>query len=74
MDYFVPDQLQEMVIDNFKNYKFSIFALLEEFYNLEKNFIEFDRSLEQAWLAFVMKEKFGKQWIDKKEKWEFINA
>jgi len=65
---FLPrqDQLQEMVSPSFLN---------------EDNFIFIDRflsfidssnrgwSLEQLWLAFVMRERYQKRWDDEKEEW-----
>ena len=43
-------------------------------YNLFNNFtFNKDVSLEQLWLAFVMKKKYNKTWNSKKEEWEKIN-
>lgn len=68
------DQLQEMITDNLHNmvHKFFNFCMnydrnLEEykFYTDVKQFT----SMEQLWLAFVMKEKYNKLWNGK----EWIN-
>jgi len=55
------DQLQEMIIDKFKNTGFSaIESLVFKFY---KSFeADTEMSMEQLWLAFVMKEKYNKSW------------
>ena len=53
------DQLQEMI--NWSEYQFS--ACFGEFVHLQAG--EKDspyKSMEQLWLAFVMKEKYGKSW------------
>lgn len=63
------DQLQEMVIDK----SISGMGLA---YDLWK-FIKYTKgteyllgySMEQLWLAFVMKEKYGKIWSQEKEEW-----
>ena len=65
------DQLQEMVIRHGQDPKPEYWPmLLFGFTDWAKNYaIESDRkgfqfptSMEQLWLAFVMKEKFGKKW------------
>jgi len=55
------DQLQEMV-------KYQFYSLLELCWGFaqSKNGWGFD-SMEQLWLAFVMKEKYGKVWV--KDDW-----
>jgi len=55
------EQLQDMVIIEYKHF----YALLDVFHmwsiqpTLDRNLIE---SMEQLWLAFVMKEKYNKVW------------
>jgi len=62
------DQLQEMVLDTS-----CVENLLSCFYwwmhkDMAFTLLEFD-SLEQWWLAFVMHEKYGKIWDDKRKDW-----
>lgn len=61
------DQLQEMVI---KEDERSCIALIGASHLMAErlNHYIFD-SFEQLWLAFVMKEKYGKIWDDKKQEW-----
>ena len=69
------DQLQEMVKENDKG----DYSLLISF-RMWLNSIPFAysqvsiMSMEQLWLAFVMKEKYDKVWDDKNEKWEVLNG
>lgn len=66
------DQLQDIIIDKYKEEEFPIYVMLECMYNYEGglgNSSE-DRSLEQAWLAFVMIEKYNKQWNSETKEWE----
>jgi len=60
------DQLQEMVIEDTGSIAL-IFVFNYWFYNAD---IDEDSSMEQLWLAFVMKEKYGKVWNGE----EWINA
>ena len=67
---FRQDQLQEMVgIES----RYQLLHKFDMFYhNLYIDFVSVDASftsMEQLWLAFVMKEKFNKIWDDKKEEW-----
>jgi len=55
------DQLQEMV----KTEKYGCdknFWLLEDFMRWRNKYAEDNASMEQLWLAFVMKEKYSKTW------------
>uniref|UniRef100_A0A6M3KXM3 Uncharacterized protein n=1 Tax=viral metagenome TaxID=1070528 RepID=A0A6M3KXM3_9ZZZZ len=60
------DQLQEMVID--ADYAMSYLTRIMDWagITLAKYLLQFT-SMEQLWLAFVMKEKYGKVWDG--EKW-----
>lgn len=66
------DQLQNIVQG--KRY----YRVLERFYQwyilkiVETSLLEKFKSLEQLWLAFVMKEKFNKKWDG--EKWEQVSC
>ncbi len=69
------DQLQEMIDwNNYGSYHTSLkVAMLEEFYKTVKISIEpEDISMEQLWLAFVMKEKYNKVWTG--QDWKVSNA
>ncbi len=56
------DQLGEIVKDFYKGYPDDLKLLLLEFHFFtESVFVSF-KSLEQYWLAFVMKEKYNKSW------------
>lgn len=61
-DYWLPrqDQLQEMITDN----GYFRFSLIELFYRFCMNMMDILRftSMEQLWLAFVMKTKYNKIW------------
>ena len=61
-DVWLPrqDQLQEMMNE-------SKFILIERFYKFVNDNIPFcrEKSMEQLWLVFVMKEKFNKMWNGK---------
>jgi len=61
------DQLQEMVMDKFKGS--SLYSMIDEFdwFCSESGLVFTDyaeqfTSMEQLWLAFVMKEKYNKTW------------
>ncbi len=57
------DQLQEMIKDKFRLKTGEIF-LIQPFYyfSLSQFYQKVNASMEQLWLAFVMKEKYGKLW------------
>ena len=58
-------QLQEMIIDKFKDWHNDTLGMCLEFHF----FINYEykaKSMEQLWLAFIMKEKFNKTW-DRKD-------
>ena len=64
----VQDQLQEMVKSD-PYFAWNYIGMLGRF--ADKNIIYtcgFD-SMEQLWLAFVMKEKFQKLWDEEKQNW-----
>lgn len=73
-DVWLPrqDQLQEMLWSSFegKN-RYAIYEIVEAFkdytFNTRQHML-FDPSMEQLWLAFVMKEKYDKTWNG--EKWK----
>lgn len=63
------DQLQGMLLKDY-----DIYALTEKFASyVYHRFVLYDEldftSLEQWWLAFVMKERYGKVWNDRSEEW-----
>jgi len=64
------DQLQEMANTKWPwpmyLFRFYEFIQQEYLYNAEEWKPIADYSMEQLWLAFVMKEKFGKTWDDEK--------
>ena len=65
------DQLQEMVSDRLLGLQ-TVCAVLHDFSITEGEGLQFtmnDGSMEQLWLAYVMHEKYGKIWDDKKEEW-----
>lgn len=65
------DQLQEMVLNGWVGRK--PYWLEHKFHEfLNKNVKDIYSSLEQLWLAFVMKEKFNKVWD--KEDWREITT
>ena len=65
------DQLQEMVFDETVGMQSRCCAIYEFSISIDGYvFTLDDGSLEQLWLAFVMKEKFNKVWDDKKEEWK----
>lgn len=73
------DQLQELVKDRmWGNWDLSKFLTLDPFYDFWKTeFIEKHNhynSMEQLWLAFVMKEKFNKTWTNDKKEWIEIST
>ena len=53
------DQLQEMVVDKFENFLYMNYAA-DEYSSLKNQ--SYLASMEQLWLAFVMKEKYNKIW------------
>lgn len=56
----VQDQLQEMVISLFKG---NCYWMMEECYKFMKlPYPVKSESMEQVWLTFTMREKFGKVW------------
>ena len=69
----VQDQLQEM----FPNYGrcFDLLVRLSGFWHHVDNRVGYCTSMEQLWLAFVMKEKYSKKWSgDKWEVWDGITS
>lgn len=59
------DQLQEMVTDKFNDYPNAMHGMLLEFHFFTSGEESNQRkliSMEQLWLAFVMKELYGKSW------------
>jgi len=65
------DQLQEMLSQHnlwAKTLAFEFFLRKEGSYDINSYAFQFT-SMEQLWLAFVMKEKFGKVWDFEKEDW-----
>lgn len=60
----VQDQLQEMMFKIKNQYPF---ALLDRLW-CARDCFPFAETWKQLWLAFVMKERFGKMWDG--EKWE----
>lgn len=59
----VQDQLQEM-LPQFKGNSATIFNTLDELLVfMRENIYNFD-TLEQFWLAFVLKNNYSKSWID----------
>jgi len=69
------DQLQDMIANKFVDYvrdiKFnSTLSLMYNFWKFVDDECEDSFSIERAWLAFVMKEKYNKIWNGKE--WEII--
>ena len=68
------DQLQKIWLKEFNN--LMIEDMVERFYDWMNSFTTHQRatrstwSMEQLWLAFVMKEKYSKQWSTDKQKWK----
>jgi hypothetical protein len=61
------DQLQEIILPDNRYAINILFRFHAWAVNVEKpSLIDHLRSMEQLWLAFVMKEKFGKTWNGKK--------
>ena len=59
------DQLQEMYLNSMPDGTYTkIFTLVEAFYGHfeQYGYPSYAFSMEQLWLAFVMKEKYGKIW------------
>jgi len=69
------DQLQEIIIDKYKDYEEDKYIQLTfEFYAFigsgrKRKGIRKLYSMEQLLLAFVMYKRYGKIWNDKEEKW-----
>lgn len=65
------DQLQEIVKKISKYYENSNYCMLWDVYDFgEFNSPKYeDYSMEQLWLAFVMKEKYQKIWDNDKKEW-----
>ena len=63
------DQLQEMVSDNpYTNIKNAMYSMLDDLHKFafNSNWLGFiPVTMEQLWLAFVMKEKYSKSWNGK---------
>jgi len=55
------DQLQEMVGEE---YAINLLYQFHQYYNTKYREIPGNWSVEQLWLAFVMKEKYNKIWVD----------
>jgi len=55
------DQLQEMVIDNCESLNHLLYKILSFHADSHRKYT----SMEQLWLAFVMKEKYSKIWDGK---------
>jgi len=68
---FIPrqDQLQEMLYPKGNQRVTSLVCSSYDFITSELWEPEMFDSMEKFWLAFVMKEKYGKVWDDKKEEW-----
>ncbi len=60
------DQLQEIVVSESKNWEGVFGDFLYFYQDVDMRNI---KSMEQLWLAFVMKEKYNKVWDDNKEEW-----
>jgi len=56
------DQLQEMLFDEFYDNPFDIEIIFNEWMVLDKYILMKYNFLEEAWLEFVMKEKYNKVW------------
>lgn len=81
-DIWLPrqDQLQKMIIDKYgledmigAFYHFSIAETYKIITNSSLNATVFFNSMEQLWLAFVMKVKYNKQWSIESKTWEAVN-
>lgn len=61
------DQLQDLIEDNWKSdYPLYFLAMFIKFWkHYDEKYITKFSSMEQLWLAFVMKEKYSKQWDGK---------
>jgi len=63
------DQLQEMIKMRFQNHLWSMAIYFGEWLQNKENFAGLspidNKSMEQLWLAFVMKEKYNKIWNGK---------
>ena len=64
---FRQDQLQEMVINFGHGHQNAGILVGLSIFSDEYGYN--DGSMEQLWLAYVMYEKYGKVWDDKKEEW-----
>ena len=56
------DQLQEMLVFKSVTQADDIYIKIERFYQFVNEVLGDFESMEQLWLAFVMKEKYGKKW------------
>ena len=65
----VQDQLQEMVKLSTEPAIIQLHRFKEWAYIQREDLIAELKTFEQLWLAFVMYEKYGKVWDDKKEEW-----
>lgn len=66
------DQLQEMLASDEGTMESSMQQLRGFIYRLDLKrhyYKQFYKSYEQLWLAFVMREKYSKQWSEKDEEW-----
>jgi len=70
------DQLQEMISGKYENTHFFLVAFLKfaDDFGYDGNNINCTlfTSMEQLWLAFVMKKKYSKKWLTNEEKWVII--
>jgi len=62
------DQLQELLYGHIQQ-DYGVIADMYDFTKENLEYVKQFRSLEQLWLAFVMKIKYNKIWDDKKEEW-----
>lgn len=66
------DQLQDMVKYSLGELHYRFYGYIQKLgYDTENWTTAFTKfaSMEQLWLAFVMKEKYSKQWSTEKEEW-----
>ena len=61
------DQLQEMVLES--NHPDELLKIIGHFHDFACGVTPQFDSMEQLWLAFVMKELYSKIWSKEKEKW-----
>jgi len=62
------DQLQEVLYEGIQQ-DYRVIADIYDFVKENLEYVKQFSSLEQIWLAFVMKERFNKVWVDEKEAW-----